>query len=59
MNITYDYENKIILVSDEEDNILGTYADATAYLAEHPEREADCKAIGWVDAAVSTQVQDV
>lgn len=50
MNITYDYESKIILVSDEEGNVVGTYSDATAYLADHPDREADCVAIGWIDA---------
>lgn len=51
MNITYDYDSKIILVSDEEGNMVGTYTDVAAYLADHPEREADCIAIGWVDAS--------
>lgn len=49
MNITYDYETKVIFVSDEDDNILKTYSDAEHYLADYPDRGADCVAIGWAE----------
>jgi hypothetical protein len=38
-------ENKLIVTLD--DGTLTEYTDATTYLADHPDREADCIAMGW------------
>ena len=35
------------LVVTYEDGTAKEYTDREAYLADHPEREADCDAMGW------------
>ena len=38
-------ENKLIITLDDETTT--EYTDAATYLTEHPDREADCLAMGW------------
>jgi len=45
-SITYNYEAETLVVT-LTDGTITTYADREAYLADWPEREADCVAIGW------------
>lgn len=47
LEITYNYTDKTIIVaSDKGDD--KTYKDAASYLADWPDRETDCDAIGWI-----------
>lgn len=45
-SITYAAEDKTITVT-LIDGSSKTYTDREAYLADWPEREQDCAAIGW------------
>jgi hypothetical protein len=38
-------ENKLIVTLDDATKI--EYTDAATYLADHPDRVADCEAMGW------------
>ena len=48
--LTYDYVNKTLTVTTS-DGSSKTYYDCETYLADWPDREADCVAIGWITAA--------
>lgn len=45
-SIAYDYAAKTLVIT-LTDGTITTYADREAYLADWPEREQDCAAIGW------------
>ena len=45
-SIAYDYAAKTLVVT-LTDGSATTYTDREAYLADWPDREADCAAIGW------------
>lgn len=45
-SITYAAEDKTITVT-LIDGTTKTYSDRSSYLADWPDREADCVAIGW------------
>lgn len=38
-------ENKIVVTVDE---VATEYFDRASYLADYPDREADCDAMGWL-----------
>ncbi len=45
-SITFDgVENKLTVTY--EDGTTKDYTDRESYLADHPDREADCDAMGW------------
>lgn len=48
IELSYDYTNKVLVVA-LEDGSSKTYLDKETYLADWPDREADCVAIGWTE----------
>lgn len=45
-SIAYDYAAKTLAITLADDTTK-TYSDSASYLADWPDREADCAAIGW------------
>ena len=45
-SVKIDFVNHIITVT-LDDGTSTTYTDSASYLADHPDREADCLAMGW------------
>ena len=45
-SITYNYTEKTLVVT-LIDGATASYDDRASYLADWPDREADCVAIGW------------
>lgn len=50
IELGYDYVNKVLTVT-VSDGSSRDYFDSETYLADWPDRGADCIAIGWVAAS--------
>ena len=48
MEISYNYTTKVITVTFEDGSIV-VCDNKENYLAQFPDREPDCEAIGWED----------